>query len=232
MGGILVKKTGSFAAMFSGSSGRPSRALCLASLICLLAVSAGAAPERVRNHFDSDASMRPPGFFDFLVLGTPGKAEWRVMSEFNAPSAPNAVSQVLAQRPADSIAVAVRRNVQMRDGTLTIGLRRLDAQGGVVFRMADERNFLALLINPYNGDARLLSYRSGQPTELAHAKAKTPEGWAILGVTLAGPRVNATWDGQPLLDAADPQPVSGRTGMAAAGPGIATFDEFVIDPKE
>jgi len=218
--------------MISGNAGRPSRRVWLAFLLCLAAVGAWAAPEKIRNHFDSDASMRPPGFFDFLVLGSPAKAEWRVMSEFNAPSAPNAVSQVLAQRPADSIAVAVRRNVQMRDGTLSLGLRRLDAQGGLVFRMADERNFLAFLINPFTGDARVVSYRSGQPTELAHGKAKTAEGWATLVVTLAGPRITAAWDGQPLLEATDPQPVSGKTGMAAAGPGIATFDEFVIDPKE
>ena len=35
-----------------------------------------------------------------------------------------------------------------------------------------------------------------------------------------------------LFDAADPHPVPGGTGLATAGPGEASFDEFVIDPSD
>ena len=50
-------------------------------MILLLVLSAGvaAAPvpgETIRNDFDSDALMRPPGFFDFVVLGSARRSGW------------------------------------------------------------------------------------------------------------------------------------------------------------
>jgi hypothetical protein len=228
-----VKISRSLAAMTTRFRLRPGWGLAIALGLLLTPASGFAAPEQVRNHFDSDAPMRAPGFFDLLVLGAPGDAEWRVMAEFNPPSTPNALSQVKAKRPVDSIAAAIRRNVQLKDGTLSVGLRKADARGGVVFRMTDEKNFAVLLLDSATGEARLLRYKDGQSTELAQVKvAPIARGWGDLVVTLAGPKISAVWEGKPLLEAADPAPVSGRTGLATAGPGIASFDAFVIDPTE
>ena len=213
---------------------RAASAALAAGLLLFFAAAfpAAAAPEKSRNHFDSDAPMRAPGFFDFLVLGSPGEAEWRTVTEFNPPSAPNAVSQILEQRPSQSIAAAVRRNVTLRDGTVSLGIKRVAGQGGVVVRMADEKNFLALLIDPVSGEARLMSYRQGRATELARGKGDGQREWGSLVVTLAGPKVSATWEGKPLVEGTDPAPAAGRAAIATAGPGIMTFDEFVIEPRE
>ena len=202
-------------------------ALALASL----APAAAARGEKIRNHFDSDAVMREPAFFDFVVLHSPGEAQWKVVAEFNPPSTPNAISQVLAARPADSIGVAVRRNALLRDGVLSLGIKRAAGTGGLVFRMVDEKNYLAILIDPLTGQARLLQSRAGKTTELARGTSATPRDWGLLSVELAGPRVTATWEGKPLLEGQDAAPAAGRTGVATAGPGIMTFDEFVIDGK-
>ena len=201
-------------------------------LFLAAAVPASAAPEKSRNHFDSDAPMRAPGFFDFLVLGAPGEAEWRTVTELNPPSAPNGVSQIIEQRPSQSIAAAVRRNVTLRDGTVSLGIKRVAGQGGVVVRLASEKSFLALLIDPVSGEARLMSYRDGRATELARGKGEGQREWGQLVVTLAGPKISATWEGKPLLEGTDPAPAGGRAAIATAGPGIMTFDEFVIDPRE
>ena len=75
------------------------------------------------------------------------------VTEFNPPSAPNGVSQVLAERPPDSIAVALRRNVSLKDGSLSLGIKRTAGHGGLVFRLADSKNYLALLLDPLSGDA-------------------------------------------------------------------------------
>ena len=207
-------------------------ALAAGIALALGAASAVAAPEKNRNHFDSDAQMRSPGFFDFVVLGTPGEAQWRTVTEFNPPSAPNAVSQVFAQRPSQSIAAAVRRNVVLRDGVVSLGIKRMSGQGGIVFRLSDEKKFLAILIDPLSGEARLMDYRQGRPTEIARGKGDGQREWAQLVVTLAGPKITASWEGKPLLEGTDPSPAAGRAGIATAGPGIMTFDEFVLDPKE
>jgi hypothetical protein len=37
---------------------------------------------------------------------------------------------------------------------------------------------------------------------------------------------------EKLFEAKDPKPATGKTGLAAAGPGEASFDEFVIESAD
>lgn len=194
-------------------------------------LQAQAAPV-VRNHFDSDAVMRPPAFFDFVELGAPGRSDWVVVSDFNPPSAANIVAQTVPDRPADAIAAALRRNVSLRDGRLSIALKKAAGRGGILFRMSGEKDFLVLLVDTTNGDARLVSYRAGRPTELARGQAALPLEWGFLEIQASGADIRATWGGKPLLSAKDPAPAAGRAGMATAGPGNASFDEFVLEPGD
>lgn len=184
----------------------------------------------MRNHFDSDAPMRPPAFFEFVVLGEPGAAEWRVLSDFNPPSAPNQVSQIRLDRPTSSIAAALRNNVTLRDGSLSVGLRKGSGTGGLVLRMSGEKDFLILLVNLATGEATLSSSRDGRRSELARGKADLDREWGTLSITADGSKIAARWNEKTVLTAADPRPAEGRTGLATAGRGPAAFDEFVIEP--
>lgn len=199
------------------------------SLVGLLPAAAQA--EKLRNHFDSDAVMHEPAFFDFVTLGAPGETSWKVIADFNPPSAPNVILQVVASRPPDSIGTALRRTVSLGDGTLSLGIKKSSGTGGIVFRVADQKNYLAVLVDPVTGLARLLQSRAGRTTELARATSETPREWGVLTVELSGPRVSAAWEGKPLFEAQDAAPATGRAGIATAGPGIMTFDEFVIEGK-
>ena len=202
--------------------------------LLLLVAAAGAArtPEKLRNHFDADGLLREPAFFDFQVLGAAGAAYWKVVGGYNPPSAPNHVSQVKIDRPVDSIAAAFRRNATFQDGAWSLALRQGPGRGGIVFRMSGEGDFLVLLVDLETGDARLSSYRKGKATELAKAAAKIKNEWSVLKITAAGPRISAEWDGKPLLSATDASPAAGRSGMATAGPGTVSFDEFILEPAE
>lgn len=195
----------------------------------LLSVSAAGA-EKVRNHFDSDAAMRPPGFFEAVVFGAKGEAEWRVIGDMNPPSAPNRLIQIREERPAGSIAAALRRNYVFQDGRISSGLRQGAGLGGIVVRAAGEKDFVVLLINLTTGDARLSSYRDGKATELARGTAKLDHEWGILALEATGPSITARWNGKPLLQGTDPRPIAGRTGLATAGPGAVSFDEFILEP--
>jgi hypothetical protein len=210
--------------------------LLLAGSVCVFAQAAAAptAPqhEKLRNHFDSDILLRPPGFFDFLVLGAPAEANWKVTAASDSPSPPNRVTQVIAERPPDSIAVAVRRNAVFRDGTTSLALRKGMGRGGIVFRLAGEKNFRALLVDLSTGDARLTVYRDGRAAELAHGKAVLDNEWGVLWIGVSGKKIEARWNEKPLLEGTDPLPVSGRAGMATAGPGMVSFDEFILEPSD
>jgi hypothetical protein len=207
----------------------PARAL---ALLCLLALcSAAAAQEKVRNHFDSDAPMREPAFFDFYALGAPGKSRWMVMADHNPPSTPNRVMQTETQRAADAIAAAIRRGQSFRDGRVAVSIRKDTGRGGLILRFRDERDFLALLVEQASGDAVLTAWKGGKATELARGRAERAHQWGTIAVELDGAMIRARWNGAPLLEGADPETAEGRAGFAQAGPGSVSFDEFVIEPK-
>jgi len=119
-----------------------------------------------------------------------------------------------------------------QDGRVSGGLRRGAGFGGIVLRAKGEKDFLVLLLDLTTGEARLSSYRDGKATELARGTAKIAYEWGVLSLDAAGPSIAARWNGQPLLRATDPRPVAGRTGLATAGPGTVSFDEFILEPGD
>lgn len=206
------------------------RAKSVCSTVFLLLLSASMPAEKLRNHFDSDAPFTAPAFFDFVVLGAAGEAQWKVIPDASAPSSPNQLTQSIASRPTESIAAALRRNSAFRDGAWSVAIKRGEGRAGVLFRMAGNGDFLVLLIHQANGDARLLSFQKGRSIELAKGHAELGGAWGSLTITANGSNVSAKWDGKPLLEASDPNPVAGKSGLATAGPGVASFDEFVLEP--
>ena len=195
----------------------------------LIGAAPAASGEVWRNHFDADGPSRPPAFFDLQVLGAPGNAKWMVVADHNPPSTPNQLTQTIPTRPEGSIAVALRRSVTLQDGRVTVALKKLPAKAGLVLREVSENVFLVLLVNTESGETRLTAYRDGKASELAQGKAELDREWGILVVSLAGSEVSVTWNEKPVFKARDPKPAAGRVGLATEGPGIASFDEFVIE---
>jgi len=199
-------------------------------LLAALLLSAGTLrAERVRNHFDADTIDRTPGFFDFAVLVAPGAARWLILSDPNPPSTPNVLQQVDPSRPADSVAAAIRRNYAFRDGTVSTFVRRGPGRAGMILRMANDRNFLVLLVDTATGATVLTSYRNGKAAELGRGQASLARSWEKFTVSASGPALSVLFDDRKLFDAANPNPVEGRTGLATAGPGMAAFDEFILE---
>jgi len=209
---------------------RPRWPIALA--VALLALAPTCFAEHWRNHFDADAAMRPPAFFDLQVLGRDSRANWLVLTDHNPPSVPNQLTQTVASRPDGSIAVALRRGVNLQDGSVSVALKRLPSRAGLVLRMANDKDFLLLLLDGHTGEARLAAYRDGAESELARGRAAIERDWGILAVTLSGGTISARWNQKPLLQGTDPRPAAGRVGVATEGAGNASFDELVIDTEE
>jgi hypothetical protein len=217
---------GAFCDLMKSSSSLAAACLTVAAL----ALSAAPAhAEKVRNHFDTDSIVRPPGFFDFVILGAPGPARWLILTDPNPPSAPNRLVQVETTRPADSIAAVLRRNYAFQDGTVSTFVKKGAGREGLILRLKDERNFLLLMVDPVTGKAVLSSYAGGKATELGRGQAALARPWEQFSVTALGPELSVLFNDQKLFGARDPKPVSGRTGLATAGPGEASFDEFLIE---
>ena len=78
----------------------------------------------------------------------------------------------------------------------------------------------------------LSAYRDGKATELGRGHAALERAWEKFSVSAAGPTLSVSFNDQKLFEAKDPKPASGETGLAAAGPGEASFDEFVIESAD
>jgi hypothetical protein len=199
------------------------------ALAAALLAAAPASAEKLRTHFDTDSAGRPPGFFDLVVWGTPGNAEWLVLGDVNPPSTPNKLIQTIDTRPAGSIAVALRRKYEFRDGEISVGLRRGGGKSGIALRATGEKDFVLVMVDGASGETRATSWVGGKATELARGQAVIDHEWGTLTIKASGPSIEALWNGKPLLTATDPRPAAGRVGLATAGPGQASFDELVFD---
>ncbi len=206
------------------------RRTAVSALLGLVLGAAPGAAETIRNHFDSDSIMRAPGFFDLVVLGPdPAPARWIVLTDVNPPSTPNKLAQVESKRPVDSIAAAVRRTYSFDDGRVTTFVKRGGSRAGLLLRMTDEKNFLVLLVDTMSGDVVLTAYRDGKPEDLGRGHAAFSREWEKFGVSAQGPALTVLFDDKTLFQATDSKPAVGRTGLVAAGPGEASFDEFVLE---
>jgi hypothetical protein len=205
-----------------------------ACALLLVLASAGSLPARAeewRNHFDSDAVMRPPAFFDLVVLGEAsggGEARWLILVDLNPPSAPNRLVQVNAKRPEGPVAAALRRNVAFQDGSVSTFVKKGSGRAGLVLRLVDAKNYLLLLADTLSGELVLTSTVDGKASELGRGPGMFERGWEKIGTKLDGASVTVSVNDKKIFDAKDPKPASGRAGVATAGPGEASFDEVLI----
>ena len=207
----------------------PAKLMGGLALATALLAAPHASAEKLRTHFDTDSAGRAPGFFDLVVWGAPGNADWIVLGDVNPPSTPNKLIQTIGNRPAGSMAIALRRKYEFRDGEVSVGLRRGGGQSGIALRASGEKDFLLVLVDGTSGEARATSWVDGKATDLARGKAVIDHEWGTLKIKASGPSIEAFWNGKPLLTATDPHPMAGRVGLATAGPGQASFDELVFD---
>jgi len=206
-----------------------------ACALLLVLASAGSLPARAeewRNHFDSDAVMRPPAFFDLVVLGEAtggGEARWLILVDPNPPSAPNRLVQVNAKRPEGSgVAAALRRNAAFQDGSVSTFVKKGPGRAGLVFRLVDAKNYLLLFADTQSGELVLTSTVDGRASELGRGPGMFERGWEKIGATLDGASVTVSVNDKKIFDAKDPKPASGRAGVATAGPGESSFDELLL----
>src|SRR5262249_30466852 len=173
----------------------------VAAVLGVLLSSGASRAETIRNHFDTDAMMRAPGFFELVVLGpNPSPARWLVLADQNPVSAPNRLAQVEPKRAADSIAAAVRRTYAFEDGRVTTYVRQGGSRAGLLLRMADEKNFVVLLVDTATGEAVLTSWRDGKPTPLGRAQAHFARNWEQFGVVAKGGALTVTFNDQKLFE--------------------------------
>jgi hypothetical protein len=105
---------------------------------------------------------------------------------------------------------------------------REDASGGIVFRFADGRYYV-VRANALENNVRLYYY-NGSRHQLASAKVQPPAlgQWHTLRVVAVGDHIQASLDGQRLLDHRDARFRAGQVGLWTKADSITAFDDLVV----
>ena len=194
----------------------------------------GAVPEEF--DYDATGSTGP-------VLSA-GRPFWRVYLDRFAPSPELALIQAATLAEPDHYPIALLRDVQAKDVTLSVYLKpmggTMDQSQGLIWRVQDKDNYYAVVANVPDSQLHLLKMVDGEPQEIASAPiriavqfeqdAPTPTwGWYTLKVETEGSLITVWFDGEKKLEATDRTFIrAGKLGFIAHADSVALFDDLSI----
>jgi hypothetical protein len=171
--------------------------------------------------------------FDFAEGNLKGwktvDGQWTLEEMDGAPSGP----RVLVQRAVkNAFNVIVAPGGPYTDVDVSVRFKpisgREDASGGIVFRFADGRYYV-VRANALENNFRLYYYDRSRH-ELASAKVQPPAlgQWHTIRVVAVGDHIQASLDGQRLLDHRDARFRVGQVGLWTKADSITAFDDLVV----
>jgi hypothetical protein len=200
----------------------------VATLALVALVSVGAAAEELT--LPATASLVR---FDFEAGGLSGwttvDGRWVVEDAADAPSGRRVLVQRATENPFD---VIVAPGGPYADVDVSVRFKpvsgREDASGGIVFRYAAGRYYVARA-NALEDNFRLYDYDRARH-QLASARVAPPAlgRWHTLRVVAVGDRLQGWLDGKLLLDHRDARFRSGQVGLWTKADSVTAFDDLTI----
>jgi hypothetical protein len=171
--------------------------------------------------------------FDFELQDLKGwktiDGEWAVEEMPGAPSG----ERVLVQRAVkNAFNVIVAPGGPYTDVDVSVRFKpisgREDASAGLVFRFAGGRYYV-VRANALENNVRLYYYDRSRH-QLATATVQPPAlgRWHMLRVVVVGDHIQASLDGQRLLDHRDARFRAGQVGLWTKADSITAFDDFMV----
>ena len=171
--------------------------------------------------------------FDFELQDLKGwktiDGQWAVEEMPGAPSG----ERVLVQRAVkNAFNVIVAPGGPYTDVDVSVRFKpisgREDASAGLVFRFAGGRYYV-VRANALENNVRLYSYDRSRH-QLATTTVQPPAlgQWHTIRIVAVGDHIQASLDGQRLLDHRDARFRAGQVGLWTKADSITTFDDFVV----
>ena len=188
-------------------------------------------------NFDSDREL-PLGWKIAATKPKGDLAEWKVVADDQAPSAPNVLTITRINDDSRGVFNLLwTPTVSFQDGTIELKLRantgRVDQGGGPIWRAKDFNNYYIARYNPLEGNFRLYYVKNGARKTLDSAgriSIKAGE-WFTIKIVHKGEKIEGWLNGKKLLETKD------RTFRQAGGVGFWTkadaatsFDGLSVKP--
>lgn len=149
--------------------------------------------------FDNVEAGRPPSGWTATQTGS-GRAQWAVVQDDSAPSAPN----VLRQSGQAAYPVCIKDDTSLKDGFVEVKFKpvsgREDQAGGLIFRAKDANNYYVARANALEDNVAIYHTINGRRTEKKRANMKVPaHQWHTLRVEFQANHFVVRLDGKDAL---------------------------------
>jgi hypothetical protein len=213
-------------------------------VLLLLAVSFGIFNRGLETcDFDKAAVGIAPADWSYAVThrGEPGR--WVVQPDGSAPSPPNVLAQLSADRFPFRNALALYDKGYCKNGDLSAEMKIVSGNatqtGGLVWRYQDPNNYYLLSISADKDTIAAVKLADGRPTPIARlgpglkafqvSHKIEPQEWNVLRVTFRDTHMTVYFDHRKVMDVEDSTFLKpGKTGLWTRGDTVAYFDNFRI----
>ena len=165
-------------------------------------------------------------------VGTP--ATWAMVTQHDAPSAPNVFGVTSSANRGATFNVALADGARFQDMDLSVAVWAVsgeeDQGGGPVWRAADEANYYITRWNPLEKNFRLYFVKDGRRKQLAGAAATGDVSvWHVIRVVAVGAHIDCYLDGEKLLSVDDETFAgAGLVGLWTKADAAALFDDLHV----
>jgi hypothetical protein len=157
-----------------------------------------------------------------------GKADWQVVVDATAPSAPNA----LKQSGTAKFCWCVNTNLAVKNGRVQVRFKPLagaeDEAGGLIWRFQDGDNYYIARANALEDNVTIYKTVGGVRKEYGRTSMKVePRQWHTLRVEFNGPHFTVSCDGEFALAWDDDTFTNaGAVGVWTKADSVTEFDDF------
>ncbi|SRR6266404_3288401 len=195
------------------------------------------AGKEFRYNFDSDAAGKVPEKFHGALTGQGAKAQWVVKSDPTAPSQPNVLAQISADKTDYRFPLAIADDGSFQNLEMSVKFKavsgEVDRAAGMMFRLIDANNYYIVRANALEGNYRLYHVVKGRRVQFAGANVKVASGeWHELRVECAGNHIICYYDGEKKIDATDETfKEAGKVGLWTKADSVTYFDDLRVIAK-
>ncbi|HJZ67170.1 MAG TPA: family 16 glycoside hydrolase [Blastocatellia bacterium] len=188
-------------------------------------------------NFDSDAVGKLPAKFHEALTGGGGKVQWVVKADPSAPSQPNVLAQISADKTDYRFPLAIADEGSFKDLEMSVKFKavsgQVDRAAGMVFRLKDANNYYIVRANALENNYRLYHVVSGRRVQFAGANFKVASGeWHELRVECVSNHIICYYDGERKIDAKDDTfKDPGKVGLWTKADSVTYFDDLRVTAK-
>lgn len=194
-------------------------------------------------NFDSAKPGTVPSGWSVAMTHAGGAPKWEVVADNTAPSKPNVLAQLSADKTDGRFPLALLDSSSVKDGAVSVKFKAVAGSGdraaGIVWRYSDPNNYYIVRANALENNVVLYKVEKGKRVALAPkgtppktygVKHKVASGvWNTLRVTAQGNLFTVYFNGEKLFEVEDATfKEAGKAGLWTKADSVTYFDDFEL----